>query len=315
MSTRATLLLLVTACSFQGYGNTAKSDANPGSGDATSPDAAPIMCGDLSCDPNAICHDSGTGPATCSCPTGYHDDNGNGTACSDIDECANPTTCTDVGQTSCQNTPGSYVSYTATSCADTHAHGVANGATTLYAGGDKSKPWQAWCDDDKTYLPLPQGQGKNYAQFTHVSGPGGGGQTDVRTTYMMVRFDPATFRVDIRDKAHAQSTGRAYVGLTQIDSMGYACAADCNGNNQASGSANVDLTGTNFRVADVQTWELDGQAKKVGAATASSDNQIWAITGGGQCGWAIPAPGIGNTNPPINNFSGNSGILLLEYKN
>lgn len=302
-------ILVLAGCSFEGYSNPARVDAGSGSG---SVDAAPVTCGSLTCDPVAICHDSG-GAASCSCPTGYRDDNGDGTACSDIDECATPTTCTAMGQAACENTPGSYTCYTPTSCADAQAHHAPTGGTTLYVNGSPTRPWAAWCDGDKTYLPLPQGSGKNFAQFTHPNGIGGTLQTDLRTTYQMIRIDPATLVVDIRDTTHAQSTGTLFYGITQVRSIAYGCAMDCNGDNRASGVANIDLTGTPFHVSEAQTWTIAGDRKLVGAATPGNGGQVVDITGGGGCGWAIPSPGLGNGTPPINNFSGNSSLLKLVY--
>ena len=58
------------------------------------------------CDPVSACTRSGAG-FTCTCPPGFTDSNGNGTLCSDIDECASGTVTCPIGQT-CVNTPGSY---------------------------------------------------------------------------------------------------------------------------------------------------------------------------------------------------------------
>ena len=63
-------------------------------------------CQDADCDPLATCVSQG-GSATCSCPEGYDDTNGDGTECQDIDECVEGIDdCDEVAD--CQNTEGSY---------------------------------------------------------------------------------------------------------------------------------------------------------------------------------------------------------------
>lgn len=80
-----------------GAGGSAGTGGTGGTGDA---------CDDLGCDPAADCDESGDAPA-CVCPDGYTDDNGDGTQCTDIDECTDGTDDCDALAT-CTNTPGSF---------------------------------------------------------------------------------------------------------------------------------------------------------------------------------------------------------------
>jgi hypothetical protein len=66
-------------------------------------DAGPA-CSRAMCDPLASCSESG-GVATCTCPAGYDDARGDGTLCTDVDECARGTAgCSPMA--TCTNTMG-----------------------------------------------------------------------------------------------------------------------------------------------------------------------------------------------------------------
>src|SRR5512139_140454 len=86
-----------------------------GGGDPCDPAASP-------CDPVATCTASG-GSAVCTCPGGYDDTNGDGSVCSDVDECtADPSICPAYGE--CWNTVGSY------DCMGVYTVASAEGPTT-----------------------------------------------------------------------------------------------------------------------------------------------------------------------------------------
>ena len=82
-----------------------KHEASGGGGGATSSSSSATGSGGgCQCDPLATCTDG-----VCACPAGYTDDKGDGSQCTDVDECAaggkndcNP------GHSTCTNTPGSY---------------------------------------------------------------------------------------------------------------------------------------------------------------------------------------------------------------
>jgi hypothetical protein len=69
-----------------------------------SPAAGQITCASSPCDPNASCVDSPGGGFTCTCNTGF---TGDGTTCTDVDECAAGSNPCDVNAT-CTNEPGSF---------------------------------------------------------------------------------------------------------------------------------------------------------------------------------------------------------------
>jgi hypothetical protein len=175
-------------------------------------------------------------------------------------------------------------------CADLAPLTTTDGPFTLYWGGDVAKPWDAWCHDmagtPTEYLILvATASGQNFAQYTAGGASSG---TNVRTSFTRVRLDPATSQVTIGDRTFATSTGTAHQGSTTITSMNYATASDCYHWNEAHGLANVDLTGTPFRVND--TWCLGGYLP-AGTAVLSSADQVVSITGGGYCGGNSPCGG------------------------
>lgn len=267
-------LLLVVGCGF-----------SPATGGIDAADAPPppVTCGDLTCDPYAICDPSGP---SCSCKPGF---TGTGLVCTDIDECA---TANGGCPAACANRPGTFTCYAPRTCNEIVGGG--NGDVTLYINGDPVKPWQAYCANHKEYLTLPAGAAANYAQYTKSP-------TSVRTSYTRIRLDPLTLLVDISDETFSTSTGSLMHGTTLVTSMPYGVAMDCAGNNQNTGVANIDLSGTPFAVSD--PFELGGSHPD-GTTTKSNLDRVVALTGGGNCGWNAPAPA------PYNPFNTTGGPIL-----
>jgi hypothetical protein len=118
-----------------------------------------------------------------------------------------------------------------------------------------------------------------------------------------VRFDPSTLLVDISDQTFSTSSGSLSHGGTSVPSMPYGVAMSCD--SSASGTGNVDLTTTAFKVVD--TFCTAGAAAS-GGATFSSNDQVVDLTGGGYCGSTASAP------CPYNPFNGAGGPNLdLAY--
>ncbi|OJY26315.1 MAG: hypothetical protein BGO98_38795 [Myxococcales bacterium 68-20] len=102
------LAAIAVSCGDSPTGDGASPDQD--AGDAGSSDDAgsndkPPTCG--VCDPVATCNDK-VDPATCICPNGYTDTKGDGSVCSDVDECANGAHDCDANVGVCTNTPGGF---------------------------------------------------------------------------------------------------------------------------------------------------------------------------------------------------------------
>lgn len=187
-----------------------------------------------------------------------------------------------------------------------------DGEYTIYVGNDGAKPWSVYCHDmagtPTEYLTLINTGGDyNYSQLmatgpTMCSDPG---DSNVVTHYNRLRINPTTFSVTIGDQAFSSSTGVCHWNAETVTSMPYAAALTCD--HPSVIDANIDLTGTDFKVADTFCW--DGLSP-LGDAIFSSNDQVVALTGGGSCGWVTPCPGI---DTPINGMGGD--ILDLEYIN
>jgi hypothetical protein len=297
----AVIVLGLTAC---GFSSRSEPNEGPPPADASIDAPPPITCGDLKCDPNAMC--ATTSVATCVCKSGF---TGNGMTCTDVDECASNNGGCAVW---CMNAPGSFACNAPQTCADIKSHtpGAADGTYMLYLGGDVAKPWQGFCAGMATtpeeYLSLT---GTNFAQYTQ------GGQspgTDVKTTYTKVRFDPATRKIDISDRTFATSTGMLnHDGMTQVTSMPYGVAMDCIGMKSKTGIAQIDLTGTSFALTGTNEF-AEGGNKSGSAISLSPDKQRATINGGGDCGWNAP---VGTPFNPFNNNvnATNGAILSLSY--
>ena len=144
------------------------------------------------------------------------------------------------------------------------------------------------------YLTLQNTGGNfNYSQYTAGGAVPG---TSVRTNYTRVRLDPATLLVDIGDKTFSSSTGGPLFHGITFTTMPYGIASDCVASSSAAGSANIDLTGTPFEVAD--TFSTDGFNANGSVSPASvspaSPAKVVNLTGGGFCGWTEMSGAPGN---------------------
>ncbi len=195
----------------------------------------------------------------------------------------------------------------AATCADIVAAspGAADGDYTLYLGGDASKPWQAYCADMATtpveYLPLVMLLGDhNFSQYTAGGASPG---TNVRTSYLRVRIDPATLMIDIGDQRFSSSTGSLQHSSSDlVTSMPFGVAMSCGA---SDGLANIDLGGTPFAIADAFAAHGAGGH---GQAAMDTAQRVAAIEGGGYCGW------VSTADAPFNPYNAaHAWAIQLSY--
>ncbi|WPB73768.1 GON domain-containing protein [Archangium violaceum] len=214
-----------------------------------------------------------------------------------------PQASTEPGQTRAALTTGP------ASCQDikTANPAAADGSYVLFASGDRSKPWTAWCHNMAStpaeYLSLPStGSSANFSQYT--AGYNNSGGTNVRTLFTRVRIDPSTLRVSTGDQTFSTSSGYlTHPANYPVTSMSYAAAMNCDFGNPGVG--NVDLRGTPFAATPNQ-FVLVGSYPS-GAATYSSDNQVVDLWSRGDCSWMS----VQGADHP---FNGRSAHLQLQYR-
>jgi hypothetical protein len=185
--------------------------------------------------------------------------------------------------------------------------GQTDGEYTLYVGGDKAKPWTAYCADMAStpveYLPLAMVLGDhNVSQYTAGGlSPG----TNVRTSYLRLRIDPVTLAIDIGDERFAVTQGSLTHSLTDpVVSMPFGVAMSCD--DTPDGVANIDLRGTEFTIAS--QFATVG-ASSIGAASLDATLQVADLTGGGSCGWTAVS------GAPFNPFNeAHAWALQLAYR-
>src|SRR5690242_19639366 len=106
---RVPMVLLVAAvalsCGDSPTSGPLPDDDAGASGDAGPDSEPPRSC--APCDPLATCNTT-TDPVTCACPAGYTDTKGDGSVCTDIDECATGPHRCDATVGVCSNTPGGF---------------------------------------------------------------------------------------------------------------------------------------------------------------------------------------------------------------
>jgi len=139
-----------------------------------------------------------------------------------------------------------------------------------------------------TYLNLVKtGANDNFSMYKNPTRkPWGADNTDIKTIFTKVRFDPSTMMVNTGDMAFATSTGKVNHNTSYPTTVPYATAFGCEAPFKADGTARIDLTGTNYAVDD--TWTFGGW-QAAGSATVTSNGQIVDIVGGGYCGMIGPA--------------------------
>jgi hypothetical protein len=100
-------VVTVAACSSPQQGGTRGGNTGGQHTVEHPPDGGPaaITCNDKVCDPNATCSGRGSA-ARCTCTTGYE---GDGTSCTDIDECSTGKNDCDKANGVCTNRPGSFL--------------------------------------------------------------------------------------------------------------------------------------------------------------------------------------------------------------
>jgi hypothetical protein len=256
----------------------------------------PVFCGDLTCDPHALCLSN---PTHCVCAPGF---TGDGLVeCADVDECL---TANGGCAASCVNRNGSYTCHAPRTCEDVRAvvPGWNGGTAVLYVNNEAAKPWTAYCTkEDRAYLPLTQANTSMYK--------GDPGEQDVRTTFSRIRIDPLTLLVDISDQTYSTSTGKLRHGKSgpEVTSMPFAVAMDCRGPNSTEGRATINLFGTPFVVSD--QFKLVGSSPN-GNITNTDNGRRIDLTGGGNCGWNALD---GTPYNPFNKVA-SSSILQLEYR-
>jgi hypothetical protein len=171
--------------------------------------------------------------------------------------------------------------------------GLPDGTYTLYAEGNWNRPVPIWCADMATtpaeYLTLPNQTNANYSNDHSI----------LVTQFQRVRIDLTLMIINPNDLTFSTSTG-SDGSVTAID---YATAYSCDGNED--GTANVDLTGTHFAVAQNQ---FGAGGTSGGWTTTSHTNQTVSLGGGGNCGWLAPS---GSYNPY--NGSGATPLHVVYY--
>ena len=196
-----------------------------------------------------------------------------------------------------------------------------DGVYTINPNGN-TQVFDVYCNDmagtPSEYLELQNIGGLyNYAQYTAGGASPG---PNVKTSYQMIRLDPATLMVDIGDQTFATSTGFLYHSsvtrgnIHPVNSMPYGVAYDCKSSRSKTGVANIDLSDTPFAVID--TFSLSGH-NPAGTAIFSQNEQIVNLNGGGYCGGIAPSPGLSS---PFNTRGGfrlnlkyiGSQLLLID---
>ncbi len=296
--------VLVSACSFTASVDNSATDAvNAVDGNAADADAVPSSC-NPACGPNSACN---MASLTCTCNAGFTQGT-NG--CDDTNECAVNSAC---GAQQCVNSVGSFRCYTPATCKDIQ---VATSATldqeyTLYVGGDETKPWTAYCKNMGTAAPLEyltlSVPNENTGQYKDGGASTG---TTVTTTYQKVRLDPVTLALNASDQSFATSTGSLTHSNsgTAVTAMPLGVAMSCVRNDDTSGRARINLTGSKFHV----TSQFAAGGSRPGIVddnvVVTSAQQKVVLKGGGFCGW-FAAAGF-----PSNPFNQNGNNIQLAYQ-
>jgi len=184
--------------------------------------------------------------------------------------------------------PSNALTYSPSNCADIQNSDPSSedGEYTITRKTDGvSRDINIYChnmdSNPKEFLTLTE---LNYSQFK-AGGlyPG----TTVVTTFTKIRLDIATLKADINDHTFSTSVGKINNDGIK-DYMPFGLAYSCIKKYEAHGKAEINLSGTPFKV--ISEFEVGG-SKGVGSAVYNSASNLWNISGGGWCAWCIPKSG------------------------
>jgi hypothetical protein len=187
-----------------------------------------------------------------------------------------------------------YVAPVPASCAAIHTTNslLADGDYTIQSAGHNFTVYCAgMASSPKEYLTLAvTGPGKNFGSWAgEYTQPVN--QRLLTTSYTRVRINPWSLKVATGDVTFASSTAPVFGPGHLLYSYNFASAGDCLADGSQQGQANVDLTGTPFRMNDsffVDGWNPAGTINGVPGGTVVVHSQIVTLTGGGFCGGTTP---------------------------
>ncbi|MCB0020081.1 MAG: FHA domain-containing protein, partial [Anaerolineales bacterium] len=161
-----------------------------------------------------------------------------------------------------------------------------DGEYTLYVAGDVDRPVAVYCHDmarsAREYITLDTAT--SGGNFSTISYP----DQQLRTTYLKVRLDLQTLRIDPTDRTFALVEGSLPSFEEEIiNDFGSAIGCSEIAPSGVFGEANINLVGTPFVLAETAAFTFAGPEVD-GAATLSEDRATATITVTGNCGWAVP---------------------------
>lgn len=154
-------------------------------------------------------------------------------------------------------------------------------------GEGDNEPFEIYCHDMSTVEPKEflnlVNVGENYNYSLYKSGGARTGE-DVITHYTKIRIDLETLIVDRSDATFSSTTGKLYYNGNPAETYAYYGKAwDCIAYNSSEGRANIDLTGTPFKIDDKVLFDPQSSHSWYGDGTTSieQNRQVVNTTGGG----------------------------------
>jgi hypothetical protein len=160
-------------------------------------------------------------------------------------------------------------------------------------GDGPLKAFQVYCfnmaDPTKPpaeYLSVPSSGGSNVSKFA-IGGYCTGCTSDFVRQFTRVRLRVPDLTVLTNDVQFASALAACGNTDCQGTDLQWGMAGSCVNNNDSSGTANIDLTGTPFHLDTSAKFGQTG-FMPAGSANVSTDRKTVSITGGGACGWTKP---------------------------
>lgn len=181
------------------------------------------------------------------------------------------------------------------SCAQLRATNrtIGDGEQTLYWRNNASVPMTVYCHDmagnPREYLTLPNSGGAfNYALIAYPEGA-------LTTHYQKIRLDPVALTIDANDDTFATTLEPVpgYTVLSADEAAGYPVlwseygrALGCSRNVGSAplGAANIDLTGTDFALAQTVDFIVSGVGVENPVIDISTDGRTANLQVDGRCG-------------------------------
>ncbi len=170
--------------------------------------------------------------------------------------------------------------------------GWVDGEFELFANGDLNLPMTVYChgmasNDPQEFISLQAlGDQSNFSRYAYPDG-------EIVVQFEKIRINPTDLTVDTTDRTFANTTDTRQDQVFDPPDYGSAKGCTAEENRVVNGSANIDLTGTQYALPAVdEVYVAQGKNMSEPLIVLAASQQQLDLEINGSCGWLIPQQGI-----------------------